>query len=98
MLKIYLIRVLSPHNIIGEFDTFIDDIFNYNDENKISNIIDTEKEMTKWGRFSNEESTTGIHEIGKKFADLVQNEMKENMEAYSKVGRNGPCPCGSEKI
>lgn len=88
--------VIDPH-YNGEFDAFIDDIFNYVDSNEISDIIDTEKEMTKWGRFSDEGSTTNIHEMGKKFVDLVQNEMKENMEAYSKVGRNDPCPCGSGK-
>ena len=86
--------------INGDFDTFIDDIFNYN--NKFKDIIepfeDIVKEMSLWHCFENDKNKDNNVDIDKminSYKDKVKQEINNSINKYNKVGRNDLCPCGS---
>ena len=84
--------------INGDYDTFIDDIFNYENDDKITPFEDIVKEMSRWSCFREEtKNETDPNKIVNDLEDLVDKEVKESINTYSKVGRNDPCPCGSGK-
>ena len=88
--------------INGDFDTFIDDIFNYN--NKFKDIIepfeDIVKEMSLWHCFENDknkDTNVDIDKMINSYKDKVKQEINNSINKYNKVGRNDLCPCGSGK-
>ncbi len=88
---------LIDFNIRGGYAEFIDDIFDYDDDlDKFEPIEDTIKEMSWWACFKNKESQQDYKEIENQLEDKIQKEIIE-VEKFTKVGRNDPCPCGSGK-
>lgn len=93
------VRILFQKNIVnldynGGYDRFIDDLFNYDKtyQEKIYQVEDAIKELSRFDKFneSNEE-------ILNKFSEFIEEDIANNINPYSKVGRNDPCPCGSGK-
>ena len=83
----------------GGYDSFIDDIFNYNDTyDKFDMIDNVENVMSWWACFNkNDYSKTDLDEISNKLVESFVDETNNNLISYDKVGRNDPCPCGSGK-
>lgn len=83
----------------GGYDSFIDDIFNYNDTyDKFDMIDNVENVMSWWACFNkNDYSKTDLDEIPNKLVEKMVDETNNNLINYDKVGRNDPCPCGSGK-
>ena len=88
---------LIDYNIRGGYAEFIDGIFDYDDDlDKFEPIEDTIKEMSWWACFKNKESQQDYKKIEKQLQDKIEKEIDE-VEKFTKVGRNDPCPCGSGK-
>lgn len=81
----------------GAYDSFIDDLFNYNEKETVNPVEDVVKEMSWWACFNNEEKKPDTTKIAERFTDLFKQDLDNNMNVYDKVGRNEPCPCGSGK-
>lgn len=78
----------------GGYDSFIDLIFNYEDNSdKFDKIKDTIKEMSWWACFNNNENPNINYDKINEFMESEQAKIKP----LPKVGRNDPCPCGSGK-
>lgn len=97
------IRKLFARNVVdldyrGGYDSFIDDLFSYDDKykEKIYQIEDTVKEMSWWTCFKKEkEEKEDFEKMFKKLSQRLEEEITSNSNA--KIGRNDPCPCGSGK-
>lgn len=83
----------------GGYDSFIDDIFNYNDAfDKFDMIDNVEKVMSWWACFEkNDYFQKKYNKVSEKLTNHFVNDIKDNLVNYNKIGRNDPCPCGSGK-
>ena len=91
--------VIDPM-IRGGYDSFIDDIFNYNDTlDKFDKISDTVKEMYWWACFNDGDNADVFNEekMFNALSDFVKKDFEKLNVITDKVGRNDPCPCGSGK-
>ena len=98
--KVMCAEGVIDYMIRGGYDSFIDDIFNYDDNlDKFSPIIDTVKEMSWWYCFTeNQKEEVDYEKIEDNLNKKILNDIEEIDEnPFSKVGRNDPCPCGSGK-
>ncbi len=98
------VKVMCDEGVIdymirGGYDSFIDDIFNYDDNlDKFSPIMDTVKEMSWWYCFDENQKEFDYEKIEDDLKKKILNDIKEIDEnPFSNVGRNDPCPCGSGK-
>ena len=96
--KMYYYGVINTM-MIGDYDSFVDYIFNYDYKLvRIKPIDDTIKSMSWWACFDNREDVFDEDKVSKMFESFIEEETKaNNMKDPSKVGRNDPCPCGSGK-
>lgn len=79
----------------GDYDDFIDDIFDYdNTFDKFEPIEDIVKSMAWWACFTNVNKRIDEKQIEEKFNKFVDEQYDK---LINKVGRNEPCPCGSGK-
>lgn len=81
----------------GVYDDFIDDIFNYDYDDKMEKISKIEDYMATWSYFNNRKEKTDFKKLKESFKEFVENDIVEHTIDYSKIGRNDPCPCGSGK-
>ena len=99
------VREMFKNNAIdyfvrGGYTEFIDYLFDYEDNlDEFDVITNIEDNMSWWYCFKKDKKSekTNDAQFNKKLKKIIQNELKENVVDYSKVGRNDPCPCGSGK-
>ena len=88
--------------MVGEYDSFIDEIYSYKYEsNDVKYIDDISKEMSWWVCFEKtpeqkKEMITDMKKI-EKLINKEKDEVNKIKGKSKKVGRNDPCPCGSGK-
>lgn len=87
--------------IIGEFDCFIDMIYNYDfDYGNVHYIDDAIKEMDWWACFeqSNEKKKEEKYNLKKLYKEIdLLKKIQSDTDKKIKIGRNDNCPCGSGK-
>lgn len=85
--------------IRGDYDDFIDDIFDYDDTlDKFSKIEDVIDEMSWWYCFSKKDDDFDKEKMQKLFGDFIEKDLRKlNTTGNTKIGRNDLCPCGSGK-
>lgn len=88
--------------MFGDYDEFIDSIFDYDyDIEGVDYIDDIIKKMYWWACFEQtEEEKRKTKARMKKLEDSIEKEeklTKQLVEKPKKIGRNDPCPCGSGK-
>ena len=96
--KMYYYGVINTM-MIGNYDSFVDYIFNYEHKLvRIEPIDDTIKSMSWWSCFDNREDVFDEDKVSKMLESFIEEESEANiMKEPFKVGRNDPCPCGSGK-
>jgi hypothetical protein len=81
----------------GEYDSFVDSVFEYN-ENYYNKNIKLSTEFKHWACFKDEKSKTNTN---LDFSDLLENAYKKSKSKtflkQKNIGRNDPCYCGSGK-
>lgn len=86
--------------IRGEYENFIDYIFDYDDDlDKFSEIDNTVDEMCWWYCFENNrkpDKKLTPKKVDKMLKEIMEKE-EGKLNTTGKVGRNDPCPCGSGK-
>lgn len=90
---------LKNINMFGEFDNYLNYLFDYNDKSDVFEIEDTVKMMSWWAMFDEDEELTNDDELFENMYNALKEEVETipNENIYKKVGRNEPCPCGSGK-
>ena len=87
------------YQVRGGYPEFIDYLFDFEDNlDDFDVITNVEDSMSWWYCFKNAQKEKIAEEkISKAFEEFIQDEIKEHVVDYSKIGRNDPCPCGSGK-
>ena len=98
------VKLLFKNDVIdysyrGGYDSFIDDIFNYDHlKDNYETLDSVEKYMAWWACFEkNDYSSIDLDSVTNKLVDKISDEIKDSLNCNVKVGRNDPCPCGSGK-
>ena len=86
--------------IRGGYPEFIDYLFDYNDNlDNVDVITNIEDNMAWWYCFNQnkDDEESDYEELSQSLKKYVEEDIKQNVVDYSKIGRNDPCPCGSGK-
>lgn len=98
--KMYQLDLINPR-MFGEYDTFIDELFDVDElyKEKYHTIEDTIKEMSWWACFDNRDEfmKEDFFEKTKSLQKHMDEKYLNKQLSSSKIGRNDPCPCGSGK-
>lgn len=86
---------------LGEYDSCVDEIFEYHEEEQrfCDSSINTIDFLQGWAMFETELEPQDKELRRKEFEKMLREAQRTNVkqEANRKVGRNDPCPCGSGK-
>ena len=90
---------LMDENFLGEYDSCLDYMFEYREEDKkfCQTSIKAAETLKSWNMFEQEVTSNVVSdkETRKEFEKFMK--MMTGQNTVHKVGRNEPCPCGSGK-
>ncbi len=100
-IKYMLDKELMDEMRMGEYDSCVDEMFDYEDQGKrfCQSSINTVESLRSWAMFEDlpeaEQKKMGKKEWEQLARKLLDDQKKA--DAVRKIGRNEPCPCGSGK-